>query len=315
MSKYTTEVRFICEFEAGLDKSKGFNSVEEIIKKAAPKIFGTDWPIFDENYRLALETKILRHYYTREICEETVGLWKLRLVDTLNLIMPYYNKLYESETHKFNPLYDTDYTITNDGSSKTTGSKNVDYNSKETDTGSISDDGNNTKTTKNNGKTTSNGNTRSQQNTNTDHNADDSQWALYSDTPQGAVIGIANAAGSVGKDAYLTNAQHNTDVLKEDTVTDSTGTVTSTDTTTTDDTITEKGEVHNKRTLNTLHGRNDDTAEKSTIDNTNKYVEHVAGKRHGTSYSTLLREYRETLLNIDADIVEELSGLFFGLWD
>lgn len=112
MSKYTTEVRFICENAAGYDESKGFNSVEDIITIAAPKVFNFDFPIFDENYRLPLEKKILRHYYTREIGEETVGLWKLRMQDTLCNLMPYYNKLYESELIKFNPLYDVDMTTT-----------------------------------------------------------------------------------------------------------------------------------------------------------------------------------------------------------
>jgi hypothetical protein len=112
MSKYTTEVRYICEEAAGLQDSVGYNNIESVITTAAPVIFDFDFPIFDEAYRLPLEKTILRHYYTREIGEETVGLWKLRLWDRLSLIMPYYNKLYYSETLQFNPLYDVDYTRT-----------------------------------------------------------------------------------------------------------------------------------------------------------------------------------------------------------
>lgn len=112
MSKYTTEVRYLCEFEAGYKESQGYQSIDEIVTKAAPKIFDFDFPIFDADYRLPLEKKILKHFYTREISEETVGLWKLRLEDRLNLIMPYYNKLYESELLEFNPLYDADYSKT-----------------------------------------------------------------------------------------------------------------------------------------------------------------------------------------------------------
>ena len=119
MSKYTTEVRFICEEASGLLESKGYNDIENIITKAIPKIFNFNFPIFDENYRCVLETKILKHFYTREICEETVGLWKLRLNTRLNEIMPYYNKLYESELLEFNPLYTTDLTKVNDGNIKT----------------------------------------------------------------------------------------------------------------------------------------------------------------------------------------------------
>lgn len=112
MSKYTTEVRFICESLCGLDESQGSGNVNGVISKARSKIFDFDYPIFDEEYRSVLETKILRHYYTREICCETVGLWKLWLCTRLNEIMPYYNQLYESEKIKFDPLRDTDFTVT-----------------------------------------------------------------------------------------------------------------------------------------------------------------------------------------------------------
>ena len=108
MSRFTTEVRYICETMAGHNESVGYNDISSTITTAAPLLFNFDFPIFDEAYRLPLETKILRHFYTREICEETVGLWKLRLEDKLNLIMPYYNQLYRSELLEFNPMYDVD---------------------------------------------------------------------------------------------------------------------------------------------------------------------------------------------------------------
>lgn len=115
MSKYTTEVRFICEEAAGLSESKGFADVNAIIQAAIPKVFSFNFPIYDEQYRNVLCTKILMHYYTREIGEETVGLWKLRLNTRLNEIMPYYNKLYETERLKINPLINVDYTTSHQG--------------------------------------------------------------------------------------------------------------------------------------------------------------------------------------------------------
>ena len=110
VSKYTTELRYICESLAGYDESQGYDDVDDIIRKSAPLVFSFSYPIFDLAYKLPLEMKILRHFYTREISEETFGLWKLRLQARLNEIMPYYNQLYRSETLEFNPLYDVDYT-------------------------------------------------------------------------------------------------------------------------------------------------------------------------------------------------------------
>ena len=65
------------------------------------------YPIFDENYRETLDTKILKHYYTREIGFETVGLWKFKLNTKMNEIMDYYNQLYESALLEFNPFDNT----------------------------------------------------------------------------------------------------------------------------------------------------------------------------------------------------------------
>lgn len=111
MSKYTTELRYICETNTSHPiAGNGFNNVGEIINSSHTNIFNFDYPIFDNRYRSVLEKKILLHYYTREISEETVGLWKLRLCDKLNLIMPYYNQLYESALIDFDPLVDVNYT-------------------------------------------------------------------------------------------------------------------------------------------------------------------------------------------------------------
>ena len=107
MAKYTTEIRSICEHYAGLTESTGFEDVDEIIEKSRNKIF-QNYPIFSESHRAELEHKILKHYYMREIGFETVGLFKLFLNERMAEIMPYYNKLYESETFEFDPLKNVD---------------------------------------------------------------------------------------------------------------------------------------------------------------------------------------------------------------
>lgn len=106
MSKYTTELRYVCETLAGLSESEGYNSVDNIIENSYAKLFDFDFPIFDEEYRPELEKKIIRHFYTREIGQETVGLFKLKLQTKLCDIMDYYNQLYRSALIELDPLTD-----------------------------------------------------------------------------------------------------------------------------------------------------------------------------------------------------------------
>ena len=133
MSKYTTEVRYICEQKAGLSESEGFSNIDEILSNSWDKIFTTKCEIFDDNYRPVLCKKILKHYYTREIGTETAGLWMLWMNRRLEEIMPYYNQLYKSAQLEFNPFHDVDYyregNRQNDGTSETKGnSKNTQDN-------------------------------------------------------------------------------------------------------------------------------------------------------------------------------------------
>ena len=126
MSKYTTEVRFICEQKAGLEESVGFDQIDSVIAKSWNKIFTTKCSFFDEDYRSVLCAKILKHYYTREIGMETAGLWMLWMNRRMEEIMPYYNQLYRSAQLEFNPFHDVDYwregNRQNDGTSETSGS-------------------------------------------------------------------------------------------------------------------------------------------------------------------------------------------------
>lgn len=300
MSKYTTELRFICEHEAGLVESEGYNSVNDILEECHSKIFDFEYPIFDEAYRSVLEIKILKHYYVREICAETVGLWKLWLDARMNEIMPYYNKLYQSELIEFNPLYDTDYTREMDRDGTETGTAGKD--STTTHTGTISDSGTSTNTKLNDlTKQAEEGGSDTKSTENADIN---DHWDYYSDTPQGTVNDLSDLR-------YLTNARHITD--------DSTGSKADetveygkTQTVTNTGTVTDNGSFDNTKTLNNTDGTTE--IKTKNFATTDDYLEHVVGKMPGSNYSTLLKEFRTTFLNIDMMIIKELEDLFFALW-
>lgn len=307
MSKYTTQVRFICETAAGLSESEGQASVKQIISAAIPSVFDFDFPIFDESYRNVLETKIIKHYYTREIGLETVGLWKLKLDTKLNEIMPFYNQLYKSELIEFNPMYDVD--LTRDHNLKREETTKQDATEKGTieKTGSV-DDNTHTETNDNQNsesttdiQNTTGSTSREQLGSNKTH------YDKYSDTPQGSLQNVQN-------DTYLTNARMINDTDSQTGETTVSGNDTSNETTTSKSSTDGKNDTERNISTN-------DSEEKSVSQNLNKnlnsiddYIEHVKGKNGGVSYSAMLNEFRTTFLNIDMQIIEELSDLFINLW-
>lgn len=84
------------------------------------------YPIYDELYRPILEEKILEHFYFREIGVETVGRFIFNLGVRLREVMPYFNKMYVTESLVLRILDNYDvvetYTgaTTNDGTDGTT---------------------------------------------------------------------------------------------------------------------------------------------------------------------------------------------------
>ena len=251
MSKYTTELRYICESLAGKLESEGYNSIEEIIDNSHNKIFSFDYPIFDPDYKAGLEKKIIKRYYTREICAETYGRWKLFLESKMLEIMPYYNQLYNSELIKYDIFEDVNYERTGNRTGE--------------ETGETSNTGESTHT----GIDTLDG----------VYTTDNTTWSKYSDTPQGSVQNIEN-------DSYLTNATKNT--------------------------LDEESHSNEERTSNYTDNRTDNGEHsKNTLEN---YSELIKGKYPGKSYMNMIQEFRETFLNIDKMVIDELSDLFMMIY-
>lgn len=358
MSKYTTELRFICE---SLVPNYEIKSINEIIEEARQKIFDFEYPIIDESYKKILETKIIKHFYIREIGLETYGLWKLRLDSKMNEIMPFYNKLYESELYKIDPLINTNITktsstngnntkqgTTNNTSSINNVAENINtIDTKNTTSGKITTNNSLSNTTSNNLNTTINAtNVTSNDTTNTttlndkSHHIDlnnttydTSETTANSDTPQGTL-------SNVNELTYLSSAQKHTkggmDSIKSEGTVENTGTDTITidndiDTTsqehttslntiqnngTNNGTTTSSNEINNTGT-NTLNiNNNTNTTNETSIDETSEmsqdYTENIKGINGSVSEAIL--KYRETFLNIDMKIINELEILFMQIW-
>ena len=125
MAIYTTQLRSIveqcqAEYHVGPDD----------FTVAYARLGLDDYPIFDETYRQGLNDKIIRHFYFREIGEETVARFRWRIRATMWEQMPYYNQLYASLNLVTDPLTNVHYTysdvvaesVSEDGTTSKTGS-------------------------------------------------------------------------------------------------------------------------------------------------------------------------------------------------
>lgn len=311
MSKYTTEVRYICERKSGLENSSGADNIDSIIANSWNKIFTSKAPFFDENYRSVLCQKILKHYYLREICCETVGIWTFWMNERLETIMPYYNQLYRSELIKFEPLNDVNLTRSHNRTVDGTEVQNGETSDTTNDTREITNSG--TKNTTNDGtrKVTGTNDTKETVTSGTTSSAESNETKrdLYSDTPQGAITGLEN-------ENYLTNARKITDNVT------SSGSEDVNTTRNIDNEYEENGTTNNeeKTTTNntenmTANGSKIGTNKHTGTSNTTEdYLETLIGKQGSSTYSKMLMEFRETFLNIDMMVIDEFKDLFFGLW-
>lgn len=100
-------------------------------------IFDFDYPIFSESYRKTFEENFINYFYYREIGVETVARFKHNLKTQLNIIMPFYNKMYLSQNLEQRILdnYDVTETFERDVTGKKIGNNDTNYKQLFSDTG------------------------------------------------------------------------------------------------------------------------------------------------------------------------------------
>ena len=293
MSKYTTEVRFICEKFADLDESKGFSKVDDIVEKARHSIF-EKYPIFDESYRSILETKILKHFYTREIGFETVGLWLLKLNQKMNEIMPFYNQFYESQKLTFNPLVNVSTSQASSRNDSTSSNAQTAQATSNERTNSVSKESNESSTSS---SKTIEDNKQIYGSKVATMGTDD---VSESDTPQGTLENVENNTylSKFTRDKKnLTDAKSGTDEIASNGSVDSANA-----------NVSNISENANEK-VQANQATNENT-EKNTLEN---YIATNVGLS-GVSGSELLEKYRATFINIDMLVIDELNDLFIKLW-
>ena len=114
---------------------------------------------------------------------------------------------------------------------------------------------------------------------------------VHSDTPQGLL-----AINSIENEVYASDADYNTDVTNNMTNQSNSGITEST----------QKGNNTNNVSV--------DNIDNNTVNSTENYLMHVIGKEGSETYSEMLLKFRDTFINIDMQVIEELNELFMNIY-
>lgn len=309
MSSTTTLVRWYCEYlynqvlNENTTPEKWVTNVNIIIPAVWEKVF-YEFPIWDESYRPTLSQKILRHYYFREIGEETVEFWKLRLQQTLGEIMPYYIQLWETTQLRYEKLWTRNYIEKYIGNEKT----------EEDKTSNETSDFHDTATTGDVAKTTTDYTDDANTNIKQTGKTHDDGSKTYSETVKDVMSNTPQNQltwNDLSDNLYATQTDFKSVSGNENTTNDGTSE------NTTDQTYHDKALTD----VNSTFDRN--FTDENTRDT--NYTHNVAGKTNtdyireitgwdGVSPNDLILKWRETLINIDLMIIQELEDCFLGVY-
>lgn len=300
-----------------------------------------NYPIFSESHRQELNQKIINHFRYCEIGYETINQFIFALNRKMFEIMPFYNQLYESEELEISALTNYSY----DEVSKKTGNDllektGTDTNkqtgdSTRTDTGTQTNEqgGTDTQTFKDVKNKTTYG---SSENENTSTTSDvthgqtsttkgtDSSKRVHSDTPQGMLSANFPESANYASDADVTKNTSDSTVTQGGT--DSTvGTVKGSKGRTGSDESLQTGAIvtdHDTsgKLTNDLTSKNEFNTDNTITYGSNakqNYDNQLTTNKQGyqgISPSELLQKYRDTFLNIDMLVIDDLEELFISIF-
>ena len=269
MSRYTMQLRAIIEHYTQDQEGLSWN---ERIEEGRKHLFDFYYPFFDEDYKKTFETNIIRHFYMREIGFETEGLFKMRLENWLNINMPYFNKLFESEKIEYDPLINASMLVGRDRVNKK--------------------DRTDDRTTQQTSEIEGQASGQSDQNVtvNSETNDDHFNRHLKSDTPDSR-LQISSNDGS-GIIEYASSIEEDKNKNK----TTNTGSSETTQTTQDQSSMESQSSGTDQFTSN--------------IDENEHFLERREGKIGSVSQSKMMMEYRQSLMRIEQMIHKELNQLF-----
>ena len=330
MSKHTTMVRWYCEYLYNHRNSEvptpstWETDPSVIIPYAANIIFHFPYELWDEDYKPVLTQKILQHYYFREIGEETTAMWQYRIRQTMQEIIPYYNKLYDTTIREYEPLYNRNFTeeYTNKGTSLENKKSDEEVNytdhqdTEQTLERTVNQDYTNETTRKDTenvtGKTITDQDTTSKNDQTSNSTVKDAK----STTPMNRLIWNDIESGLYASETEWQSTNGTVNDTGEGTLNSTVDNTTDTDfDSTVNDTANTK--TTENQTVNTTFDDESNSTRDYTHDimgqTTLDYVRKISGW-DGNSPNEELLKWRDTLINIDMMVIEEFADCFLQVY-
>ena len=113
--------------------------IDDKLEDTRSFIFDFNYPVLDDATKKRIEIAILKHYYYREIAFETIGQFKIKLNDRLNLIMGRYNSLYQKQDLTLSPYINSYLKETGNNSSTSDVNKENWQTTSDTPRGTLTD--------------------------------------------------------------------------------------------------------------------------------------------------------------------------------
>ena len=272
MASYTIELRKICDLY-------GRNTVENWFKDYNINDYLTSSQI--ETITEAglwtkekLATKIVDHYFMREIGFETPALFEHFVKVKMKEIMEEKLPLIYTNSIEYNPLINVDFTETFERTQTAEGRNEENLSSRSVSNGTANGTSSNTGTS------------------NSESSNNSSSLNVHSVTPQGKINKQHVLNGTYSSDV---SANENETTIEDETTTSSQ----TTNSSTSSDTINNTAE-------NELNSENNIEEQ---------YTKHLTGNQGiSATYQAMIKQFRENIVAVDKDIINELNSLFMGIY-
>ena len=267
-------------------------------------------PIFNFNYdfycddlevKKKFEEKFINHYWLHEIGCETPARWNQMLKSRLNLIMPYYRQLYQTElaSQNINFLLNKDL--------RETFIREIDTENQLSGTNTTNQNSSGTNSFSQTGSTNST-NSMSQSATSSSTNSTEQNGTTTNTHKESAINdGVAMATLSEG---YLTGTSSDSGTSTNDSTSSSTSENESTASSSSTDDNETSGTSNSTDSVETT-GTSSQTGNEKMVEKTDLLSQGNIGV---TSSAELLQKWRDVLINIDEMIIKDCHGLFMQVY-